>query len=140
MRRIFWDTMLFAYWLEGNQKQQARVQHIHEIMLAQGDELCSSLFVMSELLVGPVKLGDGEGTAAIEDFFSSSEITLLPYTLESARAFAQLRKDGIKPLDAIHLATAAATGVDLFLTNDRRLHSARVPGIKFIASLDTDLF
>ena len=140
MRRIFWDTMLFAYWLEGNSGQQARVQHIHGKMLAQGDELCASLFVMSEILVGPVKLGDSKGIALIEDFFSSPEITLLPYTLESARIFAQLRKDGIKPVDAIHLATAASSGVDLFLTNDRRLHSVSVPGIKFIASLDTDLF
>ena len=90
MRRIFWDTMLFAYWLEGNPRQRARVQHIYHTMLAQGDELCASLFVMSEVLVGPVKLGNAKGISIVEDFFSSPEVTLLPYTLESARLFAEL--------------------------------------------------
>ncbi|HEY7838794.1 MAG TPA: hypothetical protein VIC54_09360 [Terriglobales bacterium] len=42
--------------------------------------------------------------------------------------------------DALHLAIAATAGVNLFLTNDRRLHRLKVPGIDFIAGLDTNLY
>jgi hypothetical protein len=34
---------------------------------------------------------------------------------------------------------AAITGVDLFLTNDPRMHSLSIPGIGFIAPLDRAL-
>ena len=46
---------------------------------------------------------------------------------------------GVAPANAIHLACAAQAGTDLFLTNDKRLVGKIVPGIQFIASLDTQL-
>jgi len=46
---------------------------------------------------------------------------------------------GLPPADAIHLASAAQAGTDLFLTNDKNLIGKVVPGIQFIASLDTQL-
>jgi len=41
--------------------------------------------------------------------------------------------------DTIHLACAATAGIDLFLTNDNQLPKLHIPGIKFIAGLDTNL-
>jgi predicted nucleic acid-binding protein len=46
----------------------------------------------------------------------------------------------VKALDALHLSIAATSGVELFLTHDRRLHKVVVPGLPFIAGLETDLF
>jgi predicted nucleic acid-binding protein len=46
----------------------------------------------------------------------------------------------VKALDAVHLSIAATSGVELFLTHDRRLHKVVVPGLPFIAGLETDLF
>jgi len=64
----------------------------------------------------------------------------VPFTLETADRYAQIRgAAGIAPADAIHLASAAQAGTDLFLTNDKRLVGKIVPGIQFIASLDTQL-
>jgi predicted nucleic acid-binding protein len=45
----------------------------------------------------------------------------------------------VPPGDAIHLASAAQAGTELFLTNDKNLIGKVVPGIHFIASLDTRL-
>ena len=133
--------MVHAYWFEDHKKLSDRVEQIHESMQRRGDTLCSSLFVLNELLVGPLRTKDTAAADLIEKYFHSSVITLLPYPSRAVRIFAELRaQQGIKSLDALHLATAAATGVDLFLTNDRRLHKAVVPGISFIASLDSDLF
>lgn len=141
MRRIFWDTMVHAYWFEDHKKLSDRVEQIHESMQRRGDTLCSSLFVLNELLVGPLRTKDTAAADLIVKYFHSSAITLLPYPSRAVRIFAELRaQQGIKSLDALHLATAASAGVDLFLTNDRRLHKAVVPGISFIASLDSDLF
>ena len=141
MKRIYWDTMIHAYWLEDHNKLSDRVQHIHDVMLRRGDILCSSNFVLGELLVGPIKTGDISAADLIEQYFESDAIAMLPYVPQSARLFAELRaKHGVKPLDALHLTTAAHAGVDLFLTHDHRLQKLIMPGLPFIASLDSDLF
>jgi hypothetical protein len=46
----------------------------------------------------------------------------------------------VSPADAIHLASAAQSGVNLFLTNDRVLPKLVISGIDFIAGLDVNLF
>lgn len=141
MRRIYWDTMLYAYWLEGNNKLSRRVEQIYRTMLQRSDALCSSLFVLGELMVGPVKANDPAAAAAIQQFFDSDGVTMLTYTAQTIRLFAELRANhGVKALDALHLSVAATSGVDLFLTHDRRLQKVVVPGLPFIAGLETDLF
>jgi predicted nucleic acid-binding protein len=133
--------MLYAYWLEANNKLSQRVQHIHRTMQQRSDILCSSLFVLGELMVGPVKANNTAAAAAIQQFFDSDAITMIPYTSQSIRLFAELRANhGVKALDALHLSIAATSGVDLFLTHDRRLHKLAVPGLPFIAGIETDLF
>jgi predicted nucleic acid-binding protein len=78
---------------------------------------------------------------SIQQFFDSDAISMLPYTTQAVRLFAELRANhGVKALDALHLSISAAEGVDLFLTHDRRLHKLIVPGLPFIAGLETDLF
>jgi predicted nucleic acid-binding protein len=141
MRRIYWDTMLYAYWLEGNSKLTQRVQQIHQTMQQRSDVLCSSLFVLGELLVGPLKTRDTAAASGIQQFFDSDAVAMLPYNAQSVRMFAELRANyGVKPLDALHLSISALSGVDLFLTHDRRLHKLAVPGLPFIAGLETDIF
>jgi len=132
--------MIHAYWLE-DAVRGPRVQHIYETMLQRADTLCSSLFVLSELLVGPLKDGNLAAAASIEQFFDSSAVMMLPYPRQAARLFAELRANHhIKSLDALHLALAATSGVDLFLTFDRRLNQLVMPGLPFIGSIETDLF
>jgi len=66
---------------------------------------------------------------------------VVPFDLETADHYAQIRGTfSIPPADAIHLASAAQAGTDLFLTNDKRLVGKFVPGIQFIAALGTQLF
>lgn len=47
---------------------------------------------------------------------------------------------GAEPPHAIHLASVARAGANLFLTNDRALARLHIPGVDFIAPLTTDLF
>jgi predicted nucleic acid-binding protein len=133
--------MLFAYWFEGNATFDKRVRSIYEAVVARGDTLCASAFTLAELLVRPVKFGDTKATQAVEEFFRSDMIEMLELTPTAPCLFAELRAfHQLKPMDAFHLSLAAAAEVDVFLTNDRRLHHIKQPGLPLIASLETDIF
>jgi len=62
-------------------------------------------------------------------------------TNQTAEHYADIRAGNrVSPADAIHLASAAEADVNLFLTHDHRLRGLVIPGIHFIAGMDTDLF
>ena len=141
MSRIYWDTMLFVYWLEEHPQHSLRVGEIRDKMNARGDTLCTSSLTLGEILTGIYKKGDPSVAAQVKQEFKSSGVDLLPFTSETADRFARIRaRNRVPPADAIHLASAAAQGVNLFLTNDRRLHKLVIPGVDFIAGLDVNLF
>lgn len=134
MTRVFWDTNLFVYLLEGGQFA-GRVREVRTRMLEREDQLFTSALTLGELLVKPREKGE----AAVRDHDSTIRAiaSIVPFDAATAPIYAAIRGDrSIKAPDAIQLACAAAAGVDLFLTNDDRLSRKRVPGIKFISSLD----
>lgn len=141
MSRIYWDTMLFLYWLENRGDYALRVQTILDGMAERRDTLCTSVFTLGEALTGPYKAGDPSLAGKIKNFIRPPFVEILPFDANAADRYAHIRAAGrISPPDAVHLACAGAAEIDLFLTNDRRLHGVRVPGINFITSMDTDLF
>ncbi len=141
MSRIYWDTMLFVYWLENHPVYAKRVHHIFSKMGERQDQLYTSSFALGEALVGPYKIKDFQLARQIREVFESSLMEVIPYTMETADYYARIRSDlGVSAADAIHLACAAQTGVDLFLTNDASLPGKIVAGIQFIAGLDTNIF
>lgn len=138
MSRIYWDSMLFIYWFEDHSRYAGRVQQIFERMRLRQDQLCTSTFAVGETLVGFYKRDALETAHRVQDFFRQSFIEIVPYTLEAAELYARIRAyPGVSSADAIHLACASQAGTDLFLTNDKNLVGKVIPGIQFIASLDT---
>lgn len=141
MSRVFWDTMLFVYWIEDHPRYGQRVREIFNGMQERHDLLCTSALAMGETLAGPYRKGAQPIITRIEEFFASSAVEVLSFTPAAAVHFAMIRsKYSIRPPDAIHLACAATAGTDLFLTNEASLVGKNVPGIHFIAGLNTDLF
>ncbi len=70
----------------------------------------------------------------------SPHVELIDFGVAAAERFSDIRASpNVKPADAIHLACAAASGVDLFLTNDSKLQKLVVPGIQFIAGIDVNV-
>ncbi len=140
MSRIYWDTMLFVYWIEEHPRYAKRVQHLLQRMRMRQDHLCTSAFAVGETLAGPYKTGDKEIARKIRDVFRSSFVEVIPFTLETADHYAEIRAvNGVSSADAIHLACAAQARTDLFLTNDSDLIGKVVPGIQFIAGIDSDV-
>ena len=141
MSRIYWDTMLFVYWLEGNQEFGDRIQDIWKRMEARGDQLCTSVFTLGELLVGHYRTGALDRAEKVRNHFEAGGIEVLPFGVETVDTYGRIRgTQRVSTADAIHLACAAQRGVDLFLTNDHRLQTVVVPGIDFIAGMDVNLF
>jgi len=141
MSLIYWDTMLFVYWLEGHSSFAKRVEYILAKMEERQDRLCTSVFTVAEVLVGPYKAGDSATARKIRDAFESPFIEILPFKLAAADQYTRIRAQyGVSAADAIHLACAAQAGTDLFLTNDAALPGKVIPGIQFIAAMETNLF
>jgi uncharacterized protein len=140
MSRIYWDTMLFIYWLENNPRYAGRVQQIRDSMNRRHDQLCTSAFTVGETLVGFHKRGERETAARVRAFFLAGSIEVIPYTSDLADSYAEIRaRLKVSSADAIHLACAANAGTDLFLTNDSDLIGQIIPGIQFIAGLESKI-
>lgn len=133
--------MLFIYWLEDHPRHAARMNTIHQRMEERGDRLCTSVFTVGEVLTGLYRKEALETASQVREAFLSPQIELISFTPETADSYARIRADHrVSPADAIHLASAANAGVDLFLTNDHRLQPLAIPGIHFIAGMDVNLF
>jgi len=140
MSLIYWDTMLFIYWVEEHPVLAERVRRIHSRMEERKDTLCTSSFTVGETLAGFYKTGEREMVHRVREFFRPPFVKVLPFTETAADQYARIRAElGVAPPDAIHLACAAEAKVDLFLTNDRSLANRIVPGIQFIAGLNSDI-
>ncbi|MCX6614683.1 MAG: type II toxin-antitoxin system VapC family toxin [Acidobacteria bacterium] len=136
MSRVFWDTNLFIYLFEGYGSFSERVRDLRRAMLARGDQLLTSTLTLGEVLVKPLEQGDEELARKYEEAVAVTAL-MLPFDAKAARIYAALRADrSLRAPDAIQLACAAAAGVDLFITNDARLHAKHVEGIQFIVPLE----
>jgi uncharacterized protein len=141
VNRVYWDSMLFIYLLEGNREFGGRVVRLYEAMQRRNDVLCTGVFTVGEVLTGPRKRNDLTGTQIIKEFFAGKEVEILPFGIDSADRYSMIRAaENVSQADAIHMATAAVAGVELFVTNDRKLRTLLVPGIKFFADLDGKLY
>lgn len=141
MSLVFWDTMLFIYWLEDHPEHAGRVRSIFERMQERGDVLATSAFTIGEILVAPCRKKDQAMVDRIQSMFKQPFVTVLPFTADTATRYARIRAGmKVSPADAIQLACAAEAGVDVFLTNDRELAGRHVPGIQFVARMDIPLF
>ncbi|MGH9512537.1 MAG: type II toxin-antitoxin system VapC family toxin [Terriglobales bacterium] len=141
MSRIYWDTMLFIYWLETNPDFGKRVDRIWSRMQQRNDQLITGALSLGEVLAGAYKRGaDKERIQGVRDAFGNAVSEVVPFTVETADLFGRIKGTWkIPSADAIHLACAASAGTDLFLTNDKNLEGKVIPGIQFIATLDANI-
>ncbi len=141
MSRVYWDTMLFAYILEGNPVFGQQTREAYEAFSRRNDAICTSVFTLGEILVRPRMVKDDAAFASIREFMCGGEIELLPFTAQTAEEYSAVRAlTRLKAADAIHAATAIQAKVDLFVTNDLDIRKQKIPGLPFIAGLDGKIF
>jgi len=135
MSRVFWDTNLFIYLFEDYGVLSKVVVQLRSRMLDRGDQLLTSTLTLGEILVKPTERNDSELCRKYERAISSAA-TMIAFDVKAAKIYAALRSErSLKAPDAVQLACAASANVDLFVTNDERLHGKYVDGIQFIVPL-----
>ena len=138
MSKIYWDSMLIIYLLEGNPTFSKRVQHLLQRSFERGDSLYTSFLAYGEVMAGAVN--SPEKVSKIQKTMEEMGFSYLPFDGGAVMPFSRLRaKNKLKVADAIHLASAASAGIDLFLTGDKQLMGLDVPGVQFIADFNTPL-
>ena len=106
-------------------------------MKERQDQLLTGSFTFGEVLAGTYRRAVPDLTARVRMGMQNLVAEVVDFTIETAERYAQIRGNlNLAPADAIHLSLASQAGVDLFLTNDKRLVGKFVPGIQFIASLE----
>src|SRR5437763_81449 len=115
MTRVYWDSMMFIYLLEDHPKYGERIRYLLEQAERRGHSLCTSTLTRGEVLTGVYMRGTAEEAARILELLRPPLVELLPFTADAANRFARIRAaQKVAPADAIHLATAAEAGVQLF--------------------------
>jgi predicted nucleic acid-binding protein len=139
--RIYWDSMLFIYWLEGNPQFGKRVDAIWSRMQVRHDQLITAALTLGEVFAGAYRRGaNQERIQKIRAELETAVSEVLPFTGEGADLFGRIRGSlNVSSAHAIHLTCAARAGTDLFLTNDKKLIGKVIPGIQFIAGLDSNI-
>ncbi|MBS1813817.1 MAG: PIN domain-containing protein [Acidobacteria bacterium] len=137
MSRVFWDTMLFIYLLEGHPQYAKKCKDLMVRSYERGDQLFTSNLALGEMLAGRWQEGR-EATHAMRAQVSALGFQFLPFDENAVDTFSQLRAmQKLKIADAIHLSCAASARVDLFLTGDKQLHRIYVPGVQFITNFES---
>ena len=141
MSRIYWDTMLFIYLLEGHPAFSPRVRQLLDRAYQRNDSLFTSCLALGEVMAVAERSLNPQKSFALRETIREMGFTLLPFNEGAVKPFSRLRgKEKAKLADAIHLACAASAGIDLFLTGDRELTRLDVPGIQFIADLNNPVY
>lgn len=137
MSRIFWDTNIFIYLIEGSGENHDLAKKLLNRMLVRRDELITSAMTLGELLVKPLEANRADLAQRYEALLRSRGVSVVNFDRDAARIYAALRRDRtIRPPDAIQLSCAAAATTSLFVTNDARLSNKTVGGIDFIVPLE----
>jgi predicted nucleic acid-binding protein len=131
--------MLLIYVLEGNPAYRRRVEQLLARSRRRGDALFTSYLAAGELAAGTEKISPQKATTVLK-VLEEMGFSFLPFDRGSVAPFSRLRAGKkVTSADAIHLASAASAGIDLFLTGDRNLIELDVPGVQFIADFTASI-
>jgi len=132
--------MLIVYLLEDNQTYSSRVRGLLSRARWRRDSLYTSYLALGEIMAGVEKAANPKAARSVRETLAEMGFSFLPFVGDAVSPFSKLRaNEGLKAPDAIHLACAAAAGMDLFLTGDNRLMRLDVPGIQFIADFNSSI-
>lgn len=121
-KAVYFDTNVFIYLLEGNRDFARPILDIQALTNQGKIQIFSSALVYTELLPPHAKQKNQQGIETLIAFLSS--FNLVAVTKKILIHAGILRGEtGMRTPDAIHVATAVASGCDVFLTNDKSIRT-----------------
>lgn len=132
-RKVYFDANVFIYLMEGFAAFAADISDIGESLLHTEAEFFTSELTLCEVLVLPFRQNDTSLIARYRSLIEESgSFGLLPTRRETyVRASLFRGQFAMKTSDAIHMASAAEAGCQVFVTADRGIKAPR--GIEVVA-------
>ena len=123
MSKIYFDTTPIIYFLDDEKPFSDKVAAFICDHQNENDFYLTSSITDTEYLVFPYKTGNAEKINAYDVFLSDFNFQIIEPNRAITKNAARLRSkyQGLKSMDAIHLATSLYYGCDVFLTNDCQL-------------------
>ncbi|MDF3812328.1 MULTISPECIES: type II toxin-antitoxin system VapC family toxin [Rhodopseudomonas] len=120
---IYLDANFFIYAIEQGSRWTEVMRKILSAIDAKALRAVTSELTIAEVMPKPVALRNPDYISKYEVLFSPpSPIVTLPVSRDILLACCHVQAElGIKPMDAIHVATAKSAGCHYFLTEDHRL-------------------
>ena len=122
-RRLYLDTNLYIYLLEGIEPHRHRMAALTAEIDRRDIAVIASELIFTELLPRPVRDGRRLLVERYLDLLQQTpRITLVPVDRRVILRAVHLRADfGLRSMDALHVATALVHACETFLTNDQRI-------------------
>jgi predicted nucleic acid-binding protein len=122
-KRVYFDTNIFIYVLEGFPKAAQQLQEVRTALLTGACEVFTSELTLCELLVPHFRSNNLERVRQYRGFLEKSgAVTLIATSrLTYLRASDYRGQFGLKTPDAIHAASATEAECEIFVTNDANL-------------------
>ncbi len=118
--RRYWDSDCFLGWLEQENDKAEACKQVLELSKRGKIEIVTSALTLAEVLRmrGHARI-TLERRTTVREFFGRRYIIVIPILREIAERSQDLVWDhGIKPKDALHVASAISAGLKLFNTFD----------------------
>ena len=128
-KKVYLDTNIFIYAVEDVVEYASTVSALFSLIEDGATAAFTSELTLAEVLPKPFEAGRQDIAEVYQEMLrSSSWLSLVPVErsilIEAARLQGALT---LRLPDAIHVATALATGCDVLLSNDQRLRAP--PGV-----------
>jgi predicted nucleic acid-binding protein len=132
-RHAYLDTNVFIYTLNAFPPLLPVLTQLFALIDSGQLQALTSELTLAELLVKPFRDGDVAAQQTCQAMLLNNlRLTSMPITRQMLIESARLRATTtLKLPDALHLATAAVAGCDLFLTNDARFRLPS-PGLEVL--------
>ena len=117
--KVYLDTSPIIYSVEKHADYWQLLTTLWKSLKANEIEVFTSELTLLETLVQPIKQNNQTLISAYESLLTTTEINLLPISLDILRESANFRAaQNLKTPDAIHAATAFSANCDYLITND----------------------
>lgn len=120
VQRLYLDSNIFIYFIEGNNDLQEKVVRILEHSERNGIQLVTSEITVAECLYGTYRADRIDLSEKYQMIFEESDlIQLIAPTLSVSKMAARVgAQNRLKLIDAIHIASAVNGNCDALVTND----------------------
>jgi predicted nucleic acid-binding protein len=117
--KVYLDTSPIIYSVEKHADYWQLLTTLWQSLKEGEIEVYTSELTLLETLVQPIKQNNQTLISAYESLLTTTEINLLPISLDILRESANFRAiQNLKTPDAIHAATAFSANCDYLITND----------------------